>query len=132
MKPQELVADLHALGPGQSSRETLLYTRLLLRYLADHVHRAELQNGMQLRDATDFVAWLREVADEAASAAPAITETMCSADIGKRSLVSFRAPQPRWEDSCPRCGHVHQGDAECGEPIGGGRICRCEFEAVPA
>jgi hypothetical protein len=130
MKPQELVADLSALGPGQSSRETLLYTRLLLCYLADHVHHAELENGLKLRDATDFVLWLREVA--AAVKAPVITETMCSADIGKRPLVSFRVPQPRWEDACPRCGHVHQGDAECGEQIGGGRICRCEFDAVPA
>ena len=47
-------------------------------------------------------------------------------------MVTVRAPQARWEDTCPRCGHVHQADAECGEALGGGRICRCEFEGVPA
>ena len=120
MKPQELVADLGALGPGQSSRETLLYTRLLLCYLADHVHHAELANGLSLHDATDFVTWLREIAEAAAK----VPMLMCTA--------GHVFPQPRWEDSCPRCGHVHQGDADCGEPIGGGRICRCEFVAVPA
>lgn len=50
--------------------------------------------------------------------------------------ASFRAPRrgelrSRYEEMCPRCGHVHQGDRECGEDIGGGRRCRCEME-VPA
>jgi hypothetical protein len=34
--------------------------------------------------------------------------------------------------TCPRCGHIHQGERECGEDMGGGRICRCEMECVPA
>jgi hypothetical protein len=123
MKSSELLADLSALAPGQNSPETLLYNRLLLRYLADHVYEAELASGQKLRDASDFNAWLRELADLAAP-------------IPESTKVSWMrrapAPQSRWEDTCPRCGHVHQGDAECGEQLGGGRICRCEFEAVPA
>jgi hypothetical protein len=33
--------------------------------------------------------------------------------------------------TCPRCGHIHEGASECGEDMGGGRICRCEL-SVPA
>lgn len=33
---------------------------------------------------------------------------------------------PRWDEFCPDCGHLHCDDAECGFPIGGGRKCLCE------
>jgi hypothetical protein len=31
---------------------------------------------------------------------------------------------------CPRCGHVHQGEKECGEEMGANRFCRCELEVA--
>lgn len=35
------------------------------------------------------------------------------------------------DKTCPRCGHLHEGDAECGVLLGSGRVCRCEVP-VPA
>jgi hypothetical protein len=54
----DCIADL-PLPPGDG-RQSLLYARLLLCYLADHVYSAE----PQLRDATDFRNWLRDLSDE--------------------------------------------------------------------
>jgi hypothetical protein len=60
------------------------------------------------------------------------TQTMCSADIGKVSPIRIERRDRRpLDETCPRCGHIHQGDSECGEQMGGGRICRCEL-SVPA
>jgi hypothetical protein len=63
MKPQELIADL-PLGPGDT-RANLLYARLLLAYLGDHIYTAELANGTPVRDATDFSKLCRELVEEA-------------------------------------------------------------------
>ena len=120
MKPRELLADFDC-GPGDTYQE-LLYARLLLSYLADHVYTAELKDGGKLRDAIDFTAWLRELADEARE----VTRTSCR--------TSIPAPQPRYSSEFfPDCGHIHADDAECGFPTGaGGREpCRCERK-VPA
>lgn len=76
-------------------------------FVADHLPSARLANGARLCDAIDFAAWLHELANVA------------------------DAPALRGHDACPDCGHSHQDDAECGEPLGGGRICRCERK-VPA
>jgi hypothetical protein len=81
-------------------------TCVIFNYLADHAAEARLANGERLCDVTDVVVWLRELGD-AASHVEIVDRT------------------------CPRCGHIHQGDTECGEPIGGGRVCRCELD-VPA
>lgn len=59
MTTHDLLSDFDC-GPGDT-RQGLLYARLLLRYLADHVYVAE----PKLQDATDFKRWLRELADEA-------------------------------------------------------------------
>lgn len=53
MTPHDLISDL-PLGPGDA-RANLLYARLLLLYLADHVY--------DLRDASDFRHWLLGLAD---------------------------------------------------------------------
>jgi hypothetical protein len=55
------------------------------------------------------------------------TEVQPEKDFGTRPAVTHRAI----DRTCPRCGHLHQGEKECGEQIGGGRICRCELD-VPA
>ena len=48
-----------------------------------------------------------------------------------RSL-SIVPPQRRWNDVCPRCGHVHTGDGECGVFMGrSAGHCRCQ-EVVSA
>jgi hypothetical protein len=62
MNPAELIADhLRSLGPCQSSPEAMLYTRLLLHYLADHLYTAQLTSGMKLRDLSDVHAFLLEL-----------------------------------------------------------------------
>lgn len=55
MTPRELLSDFD-FGPGDS-RQALLYARLLLHCLADHVY--------DLRDAGDFREWLLELAEAA-------------------------------------------------------------------
>ena len=102
----------------------------LLVFIADNLTEARLRNGCVLCDAIDFREWLLEL-----SVASKI-ESQVLASPNK--LLPCRVPaQPRYpiarvgSDPCPRCGHVHQGDRECGEQLGGGRICRCEME-VPA
>ena len=131
MKPRDLLADFDC-GPGDTYQE-LLYARLLLSYLADHVYGAELQNGLPVRDATDFSHWLTELAEAARELAkiPGNTKVHSAQDSGTRPKVTCRAPQPqpRWNgDFCPDCGHIHIDESECGFPTGtGGREpCRCE------
>lgn len=51
---------------------------------------------------------------------PPFKTTTIEGELARRKLMS----------TCPRCGHVHQG-AECGEDLGGGGHCRCEY-SVPA
>ncbi len=75
-------------------------------YLAAHAHEARLANGCRLLDQTDFTAWLLELSEAA-------------------------KPQAL-DKTCPRCGHVHEGDRECGVFISESTgYCRCELE-VPA
>jgi hypothetical protein len=129
MTTAQLIAELRTLGPGQNTHEAMLYSRIVLRFLADNVQDAQLADGSRLQYVTDFMAWLREVADAARISVS--TKVPAMMEMSTRPAVRCRAAQPRWNEMCPRCGHVHQGDAECGEQIGGGRICRCEMD-VPA
>jgi hypothetical protein len=137
MNHHDLISDFPD-GPG-NARANLLYARLLLSYLADHVYTAELAAGGKLHDAMDFTAWLRELSDEARKLAQIPESTKVSAAAGNGTCrtvtrASSVNPQPRWAaDFCPDCGHVHIDDTECGFPTGaGGREpCRCERK-VPA
>jgi hypothetical protein len=124
MKARELISDL-PLGPG-APQQTYLCFRLHAAYLADHIYDACLNSGERVSDATAFKVLLHELAEEARvlAANAGLPFVMRSTPVPK--------PQERWADMCSRCGHVHQGAAECGESLGGGRICRCELEAVPA
>ena len=133
MNHHDLISDFPD-GPGDT-RANLLYARLLLSYLADHVYGAELQNGLPVRDATDFSHWLTELAEAARELAkiPGNTKVHSVQDSGTRQKVTCRtsspAPQPRYStDFCPSCGHVHIDDTECGFPSGpGGKVpCQCE------
>lgn len=131
MNAKDIVSDL----PGADTRQSLLYARLLLVYLSDHVYQADLSNGIRVRDVTDFHVWLRELAEEARmlSQPSNNTKVHSAQDSGTRPKVTCRtsspAPQPRYStDFCPSCGHVHIDDNECGFPSGpGGRVpCQCE------
>lgn len=122
MNAHELISRLRACGPQE--------LHVVFCYLADRVHEAELLNGSKLRDAGDFKQWLDELC-AASRISPEFaqgTEGQSSAESRTRLRVTGRVSEP---DICHRCGHVHQG-RECGEPIGGGRTCRCELEGVPA
>jgi len=120
MMPSELLADLDT-GPIPNS-ESLLFARILLRYLADHARDAQLADGSYLSDITSFVDWLRELAEAARTSSG-------------RKVPSIRPAQACYDtvrgDWCPDCGHVHVDESECQFPIGGGRRCRCERQ-VPA
>ncbi len=121
MKPSELLADL-PLGPGDA-HENRLFFRLIMRYLADHVYSAELSNGSPLRDMLDFRRWLEELVSE--------SPEQPVSDGAPRRLRLDGSTNPRFEETCNRCGHVHQGRV-CGMQMGGGPECRCELEGVPA
>ena len=109
-----------SLAPVDLDRQSKIF-----RYLAEHAYESRLQNGTLVRDATDFRMWLAELAEAAAEVPSRSTVASVPPTIRPcREVMSTFA----LSDPCPRCGHVHQGVAECGEEIGGGRICRCELE----
>lgn len=110
MNAKQVISQLRARPHAQLPNLTVV-----LRCLAHSVYDARLEDGQRLLDATDFKAWLIELAE-------------ASTVHGQ----PFEHPHSsRLENTCPRCGHIHQGEAECGEDLGGGRICRCELP-VPA
>ena len=105
MTARQVVDHLRELG--------ILDNRTLLLALSNCTGEARLQDGQRLNDATDFAAWLREVAGE----------------LRVPERVAFITR--RIDLTCPRCGHVHEGDRECGVEVPGAGICRCELQ-VPA
>lgn len=118
MMPRELTSDL-PLGYSPSGYEALQYYRILLRYLADHAHEAQLNDGSYLAEPTKIRTFMREILAELPSAARST----------RLEVTARPKPQPRW-DECPRCGHVHEGIGECGVQMGGGGLCRCEMEVA--
>jgi hypothetical protein len=92
--------------------------------LADTVSEARLADGQRLCDATDFAAWLRELAEETR-----VQGLSANGSVGNGTWPKVMGGGRRSIDStCPRCGHIHQSAAECCEPLGGGRVCRCQLE----
>ena len=122
MNAQQMIGALRSIArqiPPSSHRADLLF-----RFLADNVCMARLNSGARVLDQIDFAQWLRELADASLTS----SGRSCPSGVGGRPIQGYFEIRDR---TCPRCGHVHQGSAECGEEIGGGRICRCELE-VPA
>ena len=101
-------------------------------YLADH-HEARLADGQRLNDLTDFAAWLRELA-EAASPQPLSLAPVriCASFKGPRFVLGPVEVQKLSQlATCPRCGHIHQGEEECGMFMGASAgFCRCEEETT--
>jgi hypothetical protein len=110
----------------------LLYARLLLCYLADHVYVAELANGARVLDASDFSQWCRELAEEARKIGKLSDSTEPSSALELRAGTSTTspAPQKRWKSrACPDCDHEHEGREECGFYLGEERFCHCPSKA---
>jgi hypothetical protein len=63
MKPDEMMADL------PEGCEIRLSERLLLRYLADHAHDAQLDDGSYLLDPSKIAIWLRQSLEATRTAA---------------------------------------------------------------
>ncbi|HZC23339.1 MAG TPA: hypothetical protein VE866_08370 [Candidatus Binatia bacterium] len=104
MNPTDLVADFPS--PPGAEREALLYARLLLRYLADHVYTAQLSSGARVIGVTDFKRWLDELTAET------------------RALLQKSALDAR-DRKCPICDHIHLSKDECGHYLSELKFCKC-------
>ncbi|HZW05360.1 MAG TPA: hypothetical protein VFF58_00500 [Candidatus Nitrosotalea sp.] len=122
MTARELMAYMQRCGPQELN--------VVFHFLADQAGQARLSNGARLCDVSDFSAWLRELGDAAriSGEIPDSTEVLPMPERSTRPRVTERPAQLRNWNACPRCGHVHEGDRECGVEIGRGQICRCEME----
>ena len=113
MTSQEFIAKL---SPTELNRLSTIF-----EYMAISLTEARLRTGIRLIDLTDVKMWLLEL-----SIAAKLAEV---GDSTKVPNAAERRPVSKvMLTICPRCGHEHQGTAECGEDMGGGRICRCELE----
>lgn len=129
MKPSDY-AQLVPLG-SDAPKNVRTFIAIAFRYAADNFYSMTMENGRRPLDQIDFPTFLGQCA-EAFSLAE--SHVSISAESGApRKLRSDGSTNSRFDkaDFCPRCGHVHQG-RECGEEMGGGRVCRCELEGVPA
>ncbi len=59
---------------------------------------------------------------------PSIREVAAACRCSELPEASVRVYDDRVSnlDFCPNCGHIHVDEDECGFPIGGNRVCRCE------
>jgi hypothetical protein len=111
MTSREWLADILSQGPR--SELLPLELRLVFRQLHDNLPLLTLRNGSNLRDVSDVMELCREMID------------LLTPPKTLRSSVDRGMDR-----SCPDCGHVHTEETECGEKIGGGRVCRCERKVV--
>jgi hypothetical protein len=105
--PVDLIAEIESTCPEIHRQEVRLVLRLVMRYFADNIHFARLNNGSKIGDVTDVKMLFDQCVDILA--------------VNARMTRSLQR-------TCPRCGHVHEGDRECGAFMGGGGFCRCEVE----
>jgi hypothetical protein len=119
MTSREWLADILAQGPR--SELLPLELRLIFRQLHDNLPMLKLRNGNHLRDSSDVMELCREMIDLLSPPKPA--------QIGVFTATSARERFP-FHETCPDCGHVHTEENECGEKLGGDRVCRCERKVV--
>ena len=122
MNVSEFTREILTLGPGQNSHETRLYTRLLVRFLADNIKDLHFDDGSYPHAPSDYQKILRLIADQV------------RVPLAELAPVNFADHRLRLrgradlESTCPRCGHIHEGSSACGAQMGGGGICPCEME----
>jgi hypothetical protein len=118
---QQMIGALRSIArqiPPSSHRADLLF-----RFLADNVCLARLNSGARVLDQVDFAQWLRELADASFTG----SGRPCPSGVGGRPIQGYFEIRDR---TCPDCGHVHQDENECGQAMGGGRVCRCERKVL--
>ena len=119
MTSREWLADILSQGPR--SELLPLELRMMFRQLHDNLPLLKLRNGSHVRDVPDVMELCREMIDLLTPNKPP--------QIGVFTAASARERFP-FADTCPDCGHVHNGENECGEKLGGDRVCRCERKVV--
>lgn len=134
MTAAEMIADLVAMGPQNAD--------VVFLYLANHAIDARLEQGQRICDVSDVIAWLRELAEAAkipdvaekpqtSSLASGVAESRATAAAEFRTWAKTQpSAQPRWDQRCEDCFHVHTGRYECTEYLGEGRFCKCSSKAA--
>ncbi len=133
MTSDQLIAELRALPPDRrTADEFMQYLRLGLTFIEKHFYELQLADGTVIAngDITSAVAGIREIRDATLNLVPS-TQVQDQARIRTRLRVTGRVDVSRYDSTCPRCGHIHEGTGECGVSMGKDRLCRCDLE-VPA
>jgi len=110
MTPAELLSNLRFAGAEEPIE--------IFLYLANHAHELRTNDGQRLNDGIDFAVFLVEFAD-VLSKNPLGTKTL------ERAIRSV-------QETCHVCGHLHEGDGECGVFMGtkvGYCDCKAEVHA---
>lgn len=132
MTSDQLIAKLRTLPPdSRTADEFMQYLRLGLSHLEKDFYELRLANGQRALDASDFAQLLRELRDATLNPVSSSTEVPDQVGIRTRLRVTGRVDVSRYDSTCPRCGHIHEGTGECGVSMGKDRLCRCDLE-VPA
>ncbi len=131
MKPGDLARSV-PLGP-HPPKDVRTYIGIALGYLGDQFYLSTTEDGRRMMDITDVRVWLRECGEAFnLSESEAWRNSTAGTEAGApRKLRLDGSTGSRFEETCNRCGHVHQGRV-CGMQMGGGPECRCELEGVPA
>lgn len=130
MNAEQMISELRSLPPDvDTANEFMQYLRLGLDHIERRFFDLRLADGSRVNDASDFSRLLCELRDAALNP----RSTQVSSEPGNSTATKVTSDYGRLANLewCPRCGHVHIEDSECGFPIGGGRTCRCEKQ-VPA
>jgi hypothetical protein len=125
MNASELLSNFRALGPQPLN--------VVLQYLADHFHEFRTRTGHKLFTGEDTQMFLEESADVATKVCPLdeLVEVSQRLELQATPKALPPAPQPRYDSTCPRCGHKHTGDGECGMFMGmSAGYCKCDVEVV--
>jgi hypothetical protein len=114
MTPEEFIAHL---APFDMNRLALVFD-----WMADHADELRTSGGQRLLDSIDWSAFLHEAAVAARNReSPSLLDLRSPIEIMARP-----ARPPRYDATCPSCGHVHEDEAECRMKMGGGGVCLCD------
>jgi hypothetical protein len=127
MNARELVSELLLIGPQDKNVE--------YAYIANRMFGLRLNSGGPLHDLMDFKLFLHELSEAWRFAEfpegtrfPESPKLQVLPELSPRATAARMPRHYETIDVCIRCGHVHEGAAQCGVSIGEGRFCRCELE----